>query len=37
MVLRQFDVVDAYLNADLNKEIYMCQSPGYDNGSGKVF
>ncbi|CDO78191.1 hypothetical protein BN946_scf184635.g1 [Trametes cinnabarina] len=36
MELCQFDVVGAYLNADLDKEIYMCQPPGYDDGSGRV-
>lgn len=31
MSLRQYDVVGAYLNADLDEEIYMCQPPGYDD------
>lgn len=36
MALRQYDVVGAYLNADLDEEIYMRQPPGYDDRSGKV-
>ncbi|KAJ8481821.1 hypothetical protein ONZ51_g5747 [Trametes cubensis] len=36
MALRQWDVVGAYLNADLDEEIYMRQPPGYEDGSGRV-
>lgn len=31
------DVVGAYLNSELDKDIYMCQPPGFDDGSGRVF
>ena len=30
------DIKGAYLNSDLNKEIYMCQPDGFDDGSGHV-
>jgi len=33
--LRQFDVKGAYLHGQLNETIYMCQPPGYDDGSGQ--
>lgn len=34
--LRQFDVKTAFLNGDLNEEIYMYQPDGFDDGSGRV-
>ena len=30
------DVKGACLNSDLNKETYMCQPEGFDNGSGCI-
>lgn len=36
MVSHQYDVVGAYLNAEVEEEIYMRQPPGYDDGSGRV-
>jgi hypothetical protein len=34
--LRQFDIKGAYLNRYIKEEIYMRQSPGFDDGSGRV-
>ena len=34
--IRQFDVSTAFLNADIDKEIYMAQPKGFDDGSGRV-
>lgn len=36
MQLMQFDVKTAYLNGDLDEEIYMQQPKGYEDGSGKI-
>ena len=30
------DIKGAYLNSDLNEEIYMCQPDGFDDGLGCV-
>ena len=37
MEIHQVDVVGAYLNSDLNEEIYMKQPPGFDDGTGRVW
>ncbi|QRV82480.1 Retrovirus-related Pol polyprotein from transposon TNT 1-94 [Ceratobasidium sp. AG-Ba] len=34
--IHQLDVVSAFLNSKLNKELYMRQIPGFDNGLGTV-
>jgi len=34
--LRQFDVKGAYLHGRLQKTIYMCQPPGYEDGTHQV-
>ena len=31
--IHMMDIKGAYLNSDLNKEIYMCQPEGFDDGS----
>ena len=36
MEMHQFDIVGAYLNADLKEDIYMCQPPSYKDGMHKV-
>lgn len=36
MELVQFDVKSAFLNWPLEEDIYMCQSPGYEEGSEYV-
>ena len=36
MEMHQFDVVSAYLNADLEEKIYMRQPPGYEDSMRKV-
>jgi len=33
---RQFDIITAYLNSDLEEETYMEQPAGYDIGKGLV-
>ncbi len=35
-MLHQYDIIGAYLNADLNEEIYMRHPPGYEDGTGAV-
>jgi transposase InsO family protein len=34
--IHAMDVVGAYLNGELEEEIYMKQAPGYDDGTGRV-
>lgn len=34
--IQQLDIKGAYLNGDLEEEIYMMQPPEYDDGSGEV-
>ena len=34
--LHQYDVKSTYLNGKLKEEIYMCQPPGFNDGSGRV-
>lgn len=36
MTLRQFDVKTAFLNGDLEEDVFMKQPIGYDDGSGRV-
>lgn len=37
MHLVQFDIKTAFLNGDLEEEIFISQSEGYDDGSGQVY
>lgn len=37
LFVRQFDVRTAFLNAKLSEKIYMCQAPGFEDGTERVY